>query len=265
MNGRSLVGCVFSLGSLLMGFSPAVARADERAISIAVPSFSEAEERFQLNGAAVVEGSSLKLNHAAGNLYGTAFFKDLVTLSGNRSFSTYFTFKITNPDCGTGGGADGLAFVVQTDSTAVGSMGGGIGYAGILPAVAIEFDTFKNDGFKDPDDNHIGVGLGGDPESLATAPAPVHLIDGNTHHAWIDYDGSEDKLEVRLSDSPERPEEAALSYTTALEDELASQVYVGFTAATGSCTEQHDIRSFYFSNELVPGGIDLTSGSFVAE
>lgn len=264
MNRRSLT-CLLALGSLLMVSGPVVAGADERAISIAVPSFSEAEERFQLNGAAVMEGTSLKLNHAAGNLYGTAFFKELVTLPSNRSFSAYFTFKITNPDCGTGGGADGLAFVVQTDSTAVGSMGGGIGYAGILPAVAIEFDTFKNDGFKDPDDNHIGVGLGGDPESLRTAPAPVLLIDGNTHHAWIDYDGSEDKLEVRLSSSPERPEEAALTYTTALEDELASQVYVGFTAATGSCTEQHDIRSFYFSNELVPGGIDLTSGSFVGE
>ncbi len=265
MNRRVLVGCVLSVASLVCAEGIRGARADERTIPIAVSSFAEAEDRFQLNGAAVVEGASLKLNPAAGNLYGTAFYKQLVTLPSNRSFSAYFTFRITNPDCGTGGGADGLAFVVQTDSTAVGSMGGGIGYAGILPAVAIEFDTFKNDGFKDPDDNHIGIGLGGDPESLATAPAPVHFIDGNTHHAWIDYDGSEDQLEVRLSSSPERPEEAAFSYTTALEDELASQVYVGFTAATGSCNEQHDIRSFYFSNDFIPGGIDLTSGSFVGE
>lgn len=265
MNRNSIATFFFALSSLACLGSIRDAGADARSIALAVPSFSEDEQRVQLNGAAVLEGSSLKLNHAAGNLYGTAFFKELVSLSSNRSFSAYFTFKITNPACGTGGGADGLAFVIQTDSTAVGSMGGGIGYAGILPSVAVEFDTFKNDGFKDPDDNHIGIGLGGDPESLATAPAPVLLIDGNTYYAWIDYDGAVDTLEVRLSGESERPEEPTLSYSAQLEDELASQVYVGFTAATGSCMEQHDIRSFYFSNELIPGGIDLSSGDFVGQ
>jgi Legume lectin domain len=252
-----LIGAGFVLTSQL-------AVAEPLAITVAEPNFSSAAGRYQLNGAATIDGASLKLNQAAGNLYGTAFFKELVSLPSNRSFSAYFTFKITNPECGTGGGADGLAFIVQTDSSAVGSMGGGIGYAGILPSVAVEFDTFKNDGFKDPDDNHIGVSLNGDPESVATAPAPVLLVDGNTYHAWIDYDGADDLLQVRLAETAERPDEASLSYTVDLEEVLRSDVYVGFTAATGSCMEQHNIGSFYFSNEALPGGIDTSSGGFVA-
>ncbi len=241
------------------------AHADSVGISVADSSFAGgAASRYQLNGAAVLDGNSIRLNHAAGSLYGTAFVKELVSLPSNRSFSAYFTFKITNPECGTGGGADGLSFIVQTDSSAVGSTGGGLGYAGILPSLAVEFDTFKNDGFKDPDDNHIGVSLNGDPESVKTAPAPFLLIDGNTYHAWIDYDGSDDSLQVRLASAAERPAEPSLSYTVDLEEVIGSEVYVGFTAATGSCKEQHNIGSFFFENRAMDGGIDPASGEFVA-
>ena len=38
-------------------------------------------------------------------------------------------------------GADGIAFVIQPISNDEGSLGGGIGYAGISPSIAIEFDT----------------------------------------------------------------------------------------------------------------------------
>ena len=39
-----------------------------------------------------------------------------------------------------GGGADGIVFVL-TPTPALGFPGGGIGYAGITPSIAIEFDT----------------------------------------------------------------------------------------------------------------------------
>src|SRR5207302_1616695 len=42
-------------------------------------------------------------------------------------------------------GADGIAFVMQNQGTAVlGSSGQGMGYQGLTPAVIIEFDTFQN-------------------------------------------------------------------------------------------------------------------------
>ena len=41
-------------------------------------------------------------------------------------------------------GADGMAFVLQTSSSASLSEGGGIGYSGINPVFAVEFDTYDN-------------------------------------------------------------------------------------------------------------------------
>ena len=84
----------------------------------------------------------------------------------NVGFTVYFSFQIhTAGICCTPG--DGLAFVLQngtTDATygAVGSGvtahgvgNGGIGYAGILNSLAIEYDTVAN--AWDPSSNHVAV------------------------------------------------------------------------------------------------------------
>ena len=237
----------------------------ETAITAALPNFSGSNGALlQKNGDTAISGGSLRLTRSQGTIYGTAFLKDLVTLPTNRSFSAYFTFRITEPKCGLGGGADGLTFIVQTDSSSVGSMGGGIGYAGILPSVAVEFDTFKNNEFKDPNSNHIGISLNGDPESVATVNAPFPLIDGNVYHAWVDYDGRNNVLQVRLGDTDSRPSEATISHKVELESIFGDRVYAGFTAATGTCSEQHEILSFYFNNDELVGGIDTSLDSFVS-
>lgn len=237
----------------------------ETTITAALPDFSGTNgAMLQKNGDTAVTGNSLRLTRSQGTTYGTAFLKDLVTLPTNRSFSAYFTFKITEPKCGLGGGADGLTFIVQTDSSSVGSMGGGIGYAGILPSVAVEFDTFKNNEFKDPNGNHIGISLNGDPESVATVNAPFPLIDGNVYHAWVDYDGRNNVLQARLNNTDSRPTEATISHKVELESVFGDRVYVGFTAATGTCSEQHEILSFYFNNDELVGGIDTSLDSFVS-
>ena len=41
-------------------------------------------------------------------------------------------------------GADGIAFVIQPLASDLGGTGGGIGYQGIDPSVAVEFDTWNN-------------------------------------------------------------------------------------------------------------------------
>lgn len=241
-----------------------VAFADPVSIEVALPNFaSGGGESLNFKGVAAISGADLHLTSAAGSLYGAAFNRDLVSLSSQRSFSTYFTFRMTNPQCGTGEGADGLAFVIQADESSVGSSGGGIGYEGIPSSLAIEFDSFKNEGFSDPDNNHIGISLNGNPKSVATVEAPFLLINENTYHAWVDYDGRADLLEVRLMDSAARPSVATLSYKTDLEAIFGSEVFVGFTAATGSCFEQHYISSFYFSRDLLAGGIDTTLNEYL--
>src|SRR4030095_1052781 len=102
---------------------------------------------LQLNGAAAQVGNALRLVPSVLNSGGSAFTPSQVPLGGLNSFSTYFQFRITDPQGivdEDGSGADGLVFVVQTQNNNVGGAGGGIGYAGITPSVGIEFDTYNN-------------------------------------------------------------------------------------------------------------------------
>ncbi|WP_459211182.1 lectin-like domain-containing protein [Aquimarina rhabdastrellae] len=55
-------------------------------------------------------------------------------------------------------GADGVAFVLRAQGTAqTGSVGGGVGYAGISPSFAVEFDTYRNGGLGDPTNDHTSI------------------------------------------------------------------------------------------------------------
>ena len=79
------------------------------------------------------DGVVLRLTPAEGSQSGSAF--NSVRISAAK-FSTYFTFRITEPDGrlfdgNTKPGADGIVFVVQSVSSDIGGEGQGIGYEGI--------------------------------------------------------------------------------------------------------------------------------------
>jgi gliding motility-associated-like protein len=59
-----------------------------------------------------------------------------------------------------GGGADGIAFVLQPVSINQGAIGQGIGYEGISPSLGTEFDTYYNFN-TDPIYDHIAVAVNG--------------------------------------------------------------------------------------------------------
>ena len=64
-------------------------------------------------------------------------------------------------------------------------------------------------------------------------------------------------LEVRISDSSTRPGAPVLQSKVDLGSVLEKNVYVGFTAATGSCNEKHEIKSLYFHNDFIKNGITI--------
>lgn len=82
-------------------------------------------------------------------------------------------FNINQPS-GSGGGADGLVFVVQTVSSNVGSSGRGIG---------AKFDTYQNTG--DLSSNFVGVVLGGNITATASAASPYNLKGGTDLYAFV--------------------------------------------------------------------------------
>jgi hypothetical protein len=212
-----------------------------------------------INGSAATavtgDGTVLRLTPNLDSQAGSAFSTTQISLANNASFSTEFTFRITQP--GGFGPADGLVFVAQTVANNVGTAGGGIGYAGINHSLGVEFDTWNN-GFDNGDQNngnHVAVNFNGVlNDSYLTSPSTL-LSDGDLWYAWIDYNGTTDDLQVRVSDgNPNRP---AGAFIDANGINLASilgqpSAYVGFTAATGAGNENHDIVSWAFNDTYQP-------------
>ena len=242
---RSLAASLVALSALTAGQAAAQ--------TIVYPDFSSTAG-LQLNGSAFQNGDKLTLTPATTGQSGSAFSQTTVTLNASASFSTFFSFEILGRG-GLGNGADGLTFSVQTNSSTVGGGGGGIGYEGIPNSITVEFDTFDNG--EVGGSNHVAFARDG----LVYAPlvstpefAP-DFDDGDVWYAWVDYDGSTDALEARWSQSAVRPVGAMLAYTIDLTAVLGSpDVFAGFTSGTGSGFGEHNILSWNFVNQFVPGG-----------
>ncbi|MEI6750388.1 MAG: GEVED domain-containing protein, partial [Bacteroidota bacterium] len=245
----------------LFVFYQGSARATGDPISIYAPSFDAATiSSFQLNGnAARSVEDYLQLTENYGGESGSAFWKSRIYLGTDKSFSAYFTFLINGSD---EAGADGLAFVIQTNTVDAGSMGGGIGYEGISPSIAVEFDTYDNG--ENGGDNHIAIVEDGCPYCEHTDYAvPSFTLDGGTiGHVWVDYNGTTGLFEVRLSETTTRPDSPFVSDYKDLATKFAdNNVFVGFTAATGGSYSNHYILDLLFENSFNPSGID-PSGTY---
>ncbi len=206
---------------------------------------------LQLNGDTTSPGSLLNLTQPAGGQSGSAFISTPINLANSASFSTDFSFRIhTNG----GGGADGLAFVIQPHASNVGSGGGGLGYQGINNSLAIEFDTYDNGAVDGWNGSHVGISLNGNVDAVVQTNMPAQLDGGGIWYAWVDYDGTAEIVEVRISSTSTRPS----SPTAALGNlnlqallGVGNSPYAGFTAATGASSSDHEIHTWYMSNDIV--------------
>ncbi|WP_250005847.1 L-type lectin-domain containing protein [Actinoplanes sp. M2I2] len=142
-------------------------------------------------------------------------------------------------------GADGIAFVVQTEGPrALGGWGGGVGYRGIEPSLAVEFDTYQNS--YDPSRNHLAVVLGGNPNYQAeTAESPIPLF-GRPFNARVVYDAESTLLRVYVKSlSAGSTEQLVLEHEIDLAEHVGdSAAWIGFTASTGTGLSKQDIYSW---------------------
>lgn len=209
---------------------------------------------LQLNGGSATANDGvrdvLRVTSSQYDQAGSVFSTNPVTLGADVSFSTRFTFNFNNP---LGGGADGVVFTVQTNSSNVGGIGGGIGYQGIPNSVGIEFDNWYNGDFGDQDDNHVGINIGGSITSVAQTSSPFALDSGQDLTAWVDYNGATKLLEVRFANNNVRPAAALLSHNVDLVSVLGTpNAYVGFTSGTGAAAANHDIVNWEFRDVYAP-------------
>lgn len=192
---------------------------------------------IRLNGDAQIFGSVLRLTETQQDQVGSAFLEQMLEIDHDAYLFTQFTFEMS----GNGGGADGMAFLIQSGAVgALGGLGGGLGYSGIQPSLIVELDPYANE--QDPDANHVGINLNGNTLSVVSASPGFSLDNGVPHGVWIEYDGARQILDVFLSEDPAlRPTSPILSYPIDLETQLGSDVWVGFSAATGGQSLNHDV------------------------
>ncbi|MDH3469130.1 MAG: DUF1929 domain-containing protein, partial [Gammaproteobacteria bacterium] len=217
---------------------------------------------FVLNGDAHGVGNVLRLTDNAGGQTGSAYYGIPVSIGGNTSFSTRAEWRAH----GSQDGAAGLAFVVQGNGS--GEIGGGdagLGIGGVGNSLAIEIDYWQDSG-GDPDDNHIAVTVAGNTNNhVGSVFSPFDLEDGNSHVLWIDYDGNSDNLEIYLGQNTSDAKPALPILTIPSLDLpaiIGSRGYFGFTAATGSTSNYHDIEAW--SLAVGYGGESLVVDPIVA-
>ncbi len=242
--------------------------------------------RLHLNGKANKYNNYLRLTSSVNHLTGSAWWHQQVPVKNG--FTTEFRFKFSegsndNAADNSLPGADGIAFVIQNSSPeALGTYGGGIGYNQIPNSLAIEFDTYSNDenqieNFFDPNGNHIAVQSNGknpnssfhkDAYTLGMADSVLDIRPNNTtYYVKIDYNIEPLTLRIYIDKTGDFLAPALtvsnLEINRLLDLLYSEGAYVGFTSATGSARENHEILSWTFCPK--PSNGQLTEAEEPAE
>jgi Legume lectin domain len=194
--------------------------------------------QLNLNGVTGLSGSALELTNGGKQEAGSAFFTTPVNI---QSFTADFTFRLSNPS------ADGMTFTIENvGPTALGSPGGGLGYAGIGKSVAVKFDLYNNAG-EGADSTGIYVdGAAPSLPSVNLSSTGINLHSGDSMRVHLIYDGT--YLTVTLTDQVTL---ATWSFDTAINIPSivdGTTAYVGFTGGTGGLTANQNILSWVFAN-----------------
>lgn len=155
-------------------------------------------------------------------------------ISLDSSFDFWFNVYL---GCNDGFGADGIVFILQPNSTSIGTAGEGMGFQGVQPSVGIALDTWQNFNWNDPDYDHISIQLNGDinhANDLA-GPVPISATSNNVedcswHVLRISWDATTHKLQT-FFDGALRLESKIDLVSSVFNGD--PRVYWGFTGATG--------------------------------
>jgi gliding motility-associated-like protein len=195
---------------------------------------------FKLNGNATAASSIITLTTAQGNRFGGSWNKNKVYLDQDFDISSKVFLGNKN-------GADGLAFVLQNQSISAGTFGGGLGYLGITPSFAVEFDTYWNGAFE-PVQDHIAIiknGAADGVHNTYATPFEVEMEDGQWHAVRFIWTASTKNFQVYYEGVKR------FDITVDLKASIfnnADFVYWGFVAATGGQNnlQQVDIGEYCY-------------------
>jgi predicted lipoprotein with Yx(FWY)xxD motif len=180
---------------------------------------------WSYNGNAVMAGPDTRVTSAVNKQAGSVIYPGAVASNGLR--------VRFNEQIGGGTGADGLTLALlnpATASTAHGSLGLGLGYAG-LSGVAVAFDTYKATGY--PSSNFAAIATGASTTGALTFTNSVNEIGqlrAGTHDVEVTVTGG--LLTVYFDGAQVLAQKVS----------LASTVKLAFTGGTGGLNDIHAVR-----------------------
>ncbi|MBE0661891.1 MAG: HYR domain-containing protein [Bacteroidales bacterium] len=193
--------------------------------------------QYVINGNAISLGNDcFRLTPALTFQAGSVWFQNKITLNSDFEVTGTLNFGILDAN-----GADGIAFVLQPVCNGLGTAGGGIGYQGISPSLAVEFDTWQN--VSDPFADHIalmrdGVVNHNTPNNLQ-GPIPVPNLENGANHPYIiKWDATTQNIKVWLDGI------LRIDYTGDVVSDIFggnANVFWGFTAATGAAVNNQSV------------------------
>lgn len=205
-------------------------------------------EGWAVNGGASPVNTTLRLTEDVREARGSGFLLTPQPLGPTTQLTIQFSFRVQSKATLAG---DGVTLTFQNSPAgpqALGVAGSALGYDGIAPSVAVEFDTYRQPN-ETINANHVAVRYNGLSEhkevatNLGFLMAKVAAV-----FVRVDYDARAPLLRVFLSQTPEQPAAPILSHAVALHEVVGPQAYVGFTAATGQVTSMQEILSFALSS-----------------
>ncbi len=215
----------------------------------------------QLNGTVVLSGLqwltngdsylnnsdnlTLILTPYESNQVGSVWYYEPVDLSEDLVVE-FYAYLGDNPD-----GADGITFTLQSLGTnELGGAGGGLGYSGISPSVAVEVDTWINDFDSPATTDHIAIDVNGNVnhtynKNTYSTPDPYDLgnvEDGKEHLIKIVWNATTKTLQVYFDGN------LALTWNKDITQIIGNSTYFGFTGGTGGAKNLQYIKPTYIKN-----------------
>jgi len=211
---------------------------------------------FTPNGTATISGGTLTLTNGLGQA-GSGFSN--IAQPYSLGFTSTFTFLASNE---LNGGADGFTFTLQNaGATALGGGGGGKGYDGITPSVAIVGNNFNG--------SSLGTGTNGSQGGFAdTLPSGVDFGAPTPVNFTVTYNPANVGSEVSVN----AVQGAGVYNTTVATGNLTTilggtTAFVGFTAGTGGGAFTQQISNFSYqavpepaTAAMVVGGLGMLLG-----